>query len=173
MKEPTLWAISFIAFVETLVGAHPVGDGSYAEVEMVNDTITPEDVAAAIAMCTGVAESSTYSLSNGQSLDLTTVLKDMSYNGIVKGLELVDMATDTAANVVSLSLADVLSMPPTDGVYKLILSGAANDKVMLIPLHTSFFLFKINDLGTFLPNFPWFMSSSASRCWLPKAPEDV
>jgi hypothetical protein len=42
-----------------------------------------------------------------------------------------------------------------------------------IPLHTSFFLFKINDLGTFLPNFPWFMSSSASRCWLPKAPEDV
>jgi hypothetical protein len=41
------------------------------------------------------------------------------------------MATDTAANVVSLSLADVLSMPPTDGVYKLMLSGAANDKVML------------------------------------------
>jgi hypothetical protein len=41
------------------------------------------------------------------------------------------MSTDTGANVVSLSLADVLSMPPIDGVYKLILSGAANDKVML------------------------------------------
>ena len=98
---------------------------------MVNGTITPEDVAAAIAVCTSAADSSTYSLSNGQSLDLTTVLKDMSVNGIVKGLELVDMATDTAANVVSLSLADVLSMPPTNGVYKLVLSGAANDKVML------------------------------------------
>ncbi|WP_089955172.1 hypothetical protein [Limnohabitans sp. 2KL-3] len=82
-------------------------------------------------VCLPAAESSTYSLSNGQSLDLTTVLKDMSFNGIVKGLEQVDMATDTAANVVSLSLADVLSMPPTDGVYKLVLSGAANDKVML------------------------------------------
>jgi hypothetical protein len=82
-------------------------------------------------VCLPAAESSTYSLSNGQSLDLTTVLKDMSYNGIVKGLELLDMATDTSANVVSLSLADVLSMPPTEGVYKLILSGAANDKVML------------------------------------------
>jgi len=79
----------------------------------------------------GLAESSTYSLTNGQSLDLTQVLKDMSVSGIVKGLEQVDMATDTSANVVSLSLADVLSMPPTDGVYKLVLSGAANDKVML------------------------------------------
>jgi hypothetical protein len=98
---------------------------------MVNGTITPEDVAAAIAVCTSAADSSTYSLSNGQSLDLTTVLNDMSVNGIVKGLEQVDMSTDTGANVVSLSLADVLSMPPIDGVYKLILSGAANDKVML------------------------------------------
>jgi hypothetical protein len=115
----------------SLVGAHPVGDGSNAEVEMVNVTITPKEVTPVIAVCTGADESSTYSLSNGQSLDLTTVLKDMSFNGIVKGLEQVDMATDAAANVVSLSLADVLSMPPTDGVYKLMLSGAANDKVML------------------------------------------
>jgi hypothetical protein len=83
------------------------------------------------AVCTTAAESSTYSLSNGQSLDLTQVLNDMSVNGIVKGLEQVDMSTDTGANVVSLSLADVLSMPPIDGVYKLVLSGAANDKVML------------------------------------------
>ncbi len=35
------------------------------------------------------------------------------------------------SDVVSLSLADVLSLPPTNGVYKLILSGAANDKVIL------------------------------------------
>jgi hypothetical protein len=98
---------------------------------MVNGTITPEDVAAAIAVCTSAADSSTYSPSNGQSLDLTKVLNDMSVNGIVKGLEQVDMATDTAANVVSLSLADVLSIPPTNAVYKLVLSGAANDKVML------------------------------------------
>ena len=93
--------------------------------------VTAEEVVPAISVCTGAAESSTYSLSNGQSLDLTTVLNDMSVNRIVKGLEQVDMSTDTGANVVSLSLADVLSMPPTDGVYKLVLSGAANDKVML------------------------------------------
>jgi hypothetical protein len=96
-----------------------------------NAEVTAEDVAAAIAVCTTAAESSTYSLSNGQSLDLTTVLKDMSVNGIVKGLEQVDMATDTAANVLSLKLTDVLSMQSTGGVYQLMLSGAANDKVML------------------------------------------
>jgi hypothetical protein len=63
-----------------------VGDGSCAEVEMVNGTITPEDMADAVAVCTSAAESSTYSLSNDQSLDLTKVLNDMSYNGIVKGV---------------------------------------------------------------------------------------
>ncbi|WP_194944643.1 VCBS repeat-containing protein, partial [Limnohabitans sp. 2KL-3] len=111
------------------VGARPLVEP--ALVEATNVDITPEDVAAAIAVCTGAAESSTYSLSFGQSLDLTTVLKDMSFNGIVKGLEQVDMATDTSANKVSLTLADVLSLPPTNGVYQLVLSGAANDKVML------------------------------------------
>jgi hypothetical protein len=93
--------------------------------------VTAEEVAPAISVCTGAAESSTYSLSNGQSLDLTTVLKDMSVNGIVKSVEQVDMITDTAANVMSLKLADVLSMPSTGGVYQLMLSGAANDKVVL------------------------------------------
>jgi hypothetical protein len=53
---------------------------------MVSVTITPEDVAAAIAVSPTAAQSSTQPLSNGQSLDLTTVLKDMRYNGIVKGL---------------------------------------------------------------------------------------
>jgi hypothetical protein len=113
------------------VGARPVDDGSNAEVEMVNVTTPLEEVVPAISVCTGAAESSTYSLRNDQSLDLTTVLKDMSVNGIVKGLEQVDMVTDTAAKVLSLNLADVLSMPSTGGVYKLMLAGAANDKVML------------------------------------------
>jgi hypothetical protein len=53
---------------------------------MVNVTITPEDVAATIAVSPTAAQSSTQPLSNCQSLDLTTVLKDMSLNGIVKGL---------------------------------------------------------------------------------------
>ena len=113
------------------VGARPVDDGSNAEVEMVNVTTPLEEVVPAISVCTGAAESSTYSLRNDQSLDLTTVLKDMSVNGIVKGMEQVDMVTDTAAKVLSLNLADVLSMPSTGGVYKLMLAGAANDKVML------------------------------------------
>ena len=68
---------------------------------MVSVTITPEDVVAAIAVSPTAAQSSTQPLSNSQSLDLTTVLKDMSFNGMVKGLEQVDMATDTAANVVN------------------------------------------------------------------------
>jgi hypothetical protein len=110
-----------------LVNATPLIDAQTAA----KSEVTAEEVAPAISVCTGAAESSTYSLSNGQSLDLTTVLKDMSVNGIVKGLEQVDMATDTAANVLSLKLTDVLSMPSTGGMTKLMLSGAANDKVML------------------------------------------
>jgi hypothetical protein len=94
--------------------------------------VTAKDVAAAIAVCPSAAESNIYSLSYGLSLDLTAVLKDMSAFGAVSGLEMVDMVTDTAANVVSLNLADVLSLPYTDGVHKLVLSGAANDKVMLV-----------------------------------------
>jgi hypothetical protein len=88
-------------------------------------------LAASVAVGTTAAESSVYSLSSGQSLELTQVLKDMRVNGIVKGLEQIDMATDTAANVVSLSLADVLSLPSTDGVYKLTLIGDTNDTVEL------------------------------------------
>jgi hypothetical protein len=84
-----------------------------------------------VSVGTTAAESSTYSLSNGQSLDLTQVLNDMSVNGIVKGLEQVDMASDTSANVVSLSLSDVLSLPTTNGVHQLMLTGAANDKLVL------------------------------------------
>ncbi|WP_233260963.1 S-layer family protein [Limnohabitans sp. WS1] len=116
------------AFVyETAIDADMAG---YLAAQQSTD-VTPEQVAAAIAVCTSAAESSVYSLSNGQSLDLTTVLKDMSFNGIVKGLEQVDMATDTSANKVSLTLADVLSLPPTNGVHQLMLTGAANDKLML------------------------------------------
>jgi hypothetical protein len=110
-----------------LINATPLIDAQ----TVAKSEVTAEEVAPAISVCTGAAESSTYSLSNGQSLDLTTVLKDMSVNGIVKGLEQVDMVTDTAANVLSLKLADVLSMPSTGGVYQLMLSGAANDKVVL------------------------------------------
>ena len=105
--------------------------GDAAPIEGTNVTITPEQVAAAIAICTGAESATIYALSNGQTLDLTTVLKDMSFGGIVKGLEQVDMATDTNANAVSLTLADVLSLPTTDGVHKLVLTGAANDKMML------------------------------------------
>lgn len=67
--------------------------GDAAPIEGTNVTITPEQVAAAIAICTGAESATIYALSNGQTLDLTTVLKDMSFGGIVKGLEQVDMAT--------------------------------------------------------------------------------
>jgi hypothetical protein len=56
---------------------------------------------------------------------------DKMLSGVTELMVKVVMVTDTAAKVLSLNLADVLSMPSTGGVYKLKLAGAANDKVML------------------------------------------
>jgi hypothetical protein len=81
----------------------------------------------AIAICTGVEDALVYSLNAGLSLDLTAVLKDMTSDGIAQ----VDLAADPAANLVTLTMADVLGLPITNGMHQLMLTGAANDKVML------------------------------------------
>jgi hypothetical protein len=95
-------------------------------------TLSPAE----LAECTDASASSVYSLSNGQKLDLSVVLKDMSVNGVPSSsLEKIDMATDTAANTLKLNLSDVLSLPTTNGMHQLTLTGDANDTVDLDIAH--------------------------------------
>ena len=61
-------------------------------------------------------------LKNGESLDLSA----LSNAALVKSI---DMSSDTAANTLKLNLADVLSVPTTNGVHQLTLTGDANDTV--------------------------------------------
>jgi hypothetical protein len=107
----------------SLAGAHPEGEGSLVGAHPVGDATAQS----AIAICTGVEDALVYSLNAGLSLDLTAVLKDMTSDGIAQ----VDLAADPAANLVTLTMADVLGLPITNGMHQLMLTGAANDKVML------------------------------------------
>jgi hypothetical protein len=92
----------------------------------------PEDMAAAIQIGTQAHESSVYLLSQGLSLDLNQVINDMSAGGAMPtSLAQIDMATDSSANVFTLNLADVLSLPATNGLHQLMLTGDANDKLVL------------------------------------------
>jgi hypothetical protein len=77
-----------------------------------------------LAASTDVASSSVYSLSNGASLDLSA----LSNAALLKSI---DMSSDKAANTLKLNLSDVLSLPTTNGMHQLTLTGDANDTVDL------------------------------------------
>jgi hypothetical protein len=94
-------------------------DGATHEVADVGFQVqTPAQSAAS----TDAASSSVYSLTNGASLDLSA----LSNAALVKSI---DMSSDTAANTLKLNLSDVLSVPTTNGVHQLTLTGDANDTV--------------------------------------------
>jgi hypothetical protein len=68
-----------------------------------------------------------FTLHNGESLDLSAVTT-ANQNGQITQ---VDMSSDQAANTVTLSLADVLSTPLSNGMHTLTLTGDANDSVAM------------------------------------------
>ena len=76
-----------------------------------------------------MAGSNVFSLHDGHNLDLTTVLKGGAYEGIVSKMSDLDSGKDV--HVVSLTLADVLSLPANNGLHQLALTGAANDQVLI------------------------------------------
>ena len=61
-------------------------------------------------------------LGSGASIDLSQVLNDSH-------LKQIDMSSDSASNTVTLTLNDLLSMPASNGVHQLTLTGDANDSV--------------------------------------------
>jgi hypothetical protein len=66
--------------------------------------------------------SGVYTLANAASLDLSKAAS-------IATLTSIDMASDSAANTVKLTLNDVLATGTTNGVHKLTLTGDANDSV--------------------------------------------
>jgi VCBS repeat-containing protein len=64
--------------------------------------------------------SDVYSLSNGESIDLSKLSNVAEFKQI-------DMAADATANTIKLSLNDVLGTATTNGVHQLALTGDAND----------------------------------------------
>jgi hypothetical protein len=88
-----------------------------------------EELAAMTPMDAQAMDSGVYSLSLGQSLDLSQLVG--ATHATPTALAQIDMGSDVSANVLSLSLNDVLSLPATNGVHQLKVTGAANDKLML------------------------------------------
>jgi hypothetical protein len=68
------------------------------------------------------ASTGVYTLANAANLDLSQVTNTSKLTHI-------DMASDSAANTVKLTLSDVLAIGTTDGVHKLTLTGDANDSI--------------------------------------------
>ena len=88
-----------------------------------------EEMAAMTPMDAQAVDSGVYALSFGQSLDLSQLVG--AGQTTPTALAQIDMGSDVSANVLSLSLNDVLSLPATNGVHQLKVTGAANDKLML------------------------------------------
>ena len=84
------------------------------------DGVTHEIADAWLAMAPSLV-----TLKNGEVLNLSNLENAAQISAI-------DMATDTAANVVKLTLNDVLGMATTNGVHKLTLTGGENDAVQLV-----------------------------------------
>ena len=93
--------------------------------------VTAEEVAAAIAASVNASMAKVYAETQSERLDLGALLSQTPTNGVQAEPGALDMGSDSASNVLHLTLADVLSLPVTNGVHQLVLTGTANDKLML------------------------------------------
>lgn len=89
--------------------------------------VTAEDVAAAIATSVNASMAKVYGMPQTDSVDLGAMLSQAQTESGQSGLS----SADSDSSVVYLTMADVLSLPATNGVHQLMLSGAAHDKLML------------------------------------------
>lgn len=89
--------------------------------------VTPEEVAQAIATSVSASMAKVYAMPETDSLDLDNMLSRVQTAVGQSCLE----GANRDATVVQLTMADVLSMPATNGVHQLMLTGDAHDKLML------------------------------------------
>jgi hypothetical protein len=88
--------------------------------------VTAEDVAAAIATSVNASMAKFYTMPESDGVDWRALLSQAQTEGGMSGMGSVD-----SNSTVALTMADVLSLPATNGVHQLVLTGAAHDKLML------------------------------------------
>jgi len=93
--------------------------------------VTPEDLAAAIATSVNASMAKVYAMPQIDHLDLTAMLGQVQIKDIQSGMNAPVKASLSELNEVQLTMADVLRLPATNGVHQLMLTGAANDKLVL------------------------------------------
>lgn len=89
--------------------------------------VTPQDLAAAIAASVNASMAKVYAMPLTDRLDLDALLSQSSNEA---GLS-APGGLDSPPHVVHLTMADVLSLPAHNGVHQLVVSGTANDTLML------------------------------------------
>jgi hypothetical protein len=93
--------------------------------------VTPGDLAAAIEASVKASMARVYAMPQSDGVDLVSMLSQAPAGGGQSGMNALGTATDHDANVVHLSMADVLSLPANNGVHQLMLTGPAHDKLVL------------------------------------------
>jgi hypothetical protein len=89
--------------------------------------VTAEDVAAAIATSVNASMAKVYAMPQSDSLNWGAMVIQAQ-----TGYDPFGMSTlESGSPVVHLTMADVLRLPATDGVHRLLLDGPAHDKLML------------------------------------------
>lgn len=94
--------------------------------------VTPQDVANAIALSVQTSMTQLYSLHQGDNLNLSNLVK----NAFIEGLQAspapaTGLTADSEPQLLHLTLADVLSVPATNGVHQLTLGSDAHNKLVL------------------------------------------
>jgi hypothetical protein len=92
--------------------------------------VTPGDLAAAIEASVKASMARVYAMPKSDSMDVVSMLSQ-AQTGHQPGTNALDTATDHDANVVHLSISDVLSLPANNGMHQLMLTGTAHEKLVL------------------------------------------
>jgi hypothetical protein len=108
------------------LGLTAAGVAQSAEVD-----VTPGDLAAAIEASVNASMARVYAMPQSDDLDFGAMWGQAPTGGGQSGMNALDTASTHDANLVHLSMADVLSLPANNGVHQLMLTGPAHDKLVL------------------------------------------
>jgi hypothetical protein len=93
--------------------------------------VTPEDLAAAIAISVNASMAKVYAMPQTDDLDLRAMLGQVQIKDLQSESNALVKASVSELDLVQLTMADVLRLPATNGVHQLVLTGAVNDKLVL------------------------------------------
>lgn len=93
--------------------------------------VTPEDLAAAIAISVNASMAKVYAMPQSDDLDLRAMLGHVQIKDLQSESNALVKASVSELDLVQLTMADVMRLPATNGVHQLVLTGAVNDKLVL------------------------------------------